>query len=38
MQSDQFEMPEGTVVRYYFAGKNRDGSSISTTNNNGSDE
>ena len=32
MQSDKFELPEGTVVRYFFAGKNRDGVSIDPAN------
>ena len=36
MQSDDFELPEGTVVRYFFAGKNRDGMSNGSTVNNGS--
>ena len=36
MQSDNFELPEGTVVRYFFAGKNRDGAPISSTTKNGS--
>ena len=36
MQSENFEMPEGTVVRYFFAGKNRDGTPIDPATSNGS--
>ena len=36
MQSDNFELPEGTVLRYYFAGKNRDGTAINPVRGNGS--
>ena len=36
MQSDNFELPEGTVVRYFFARKNRDGAPIHPLANNGS--
>ena len=28
MQSDNFELPEGTVVRHFFSGKKRDGALI----------
>ena len=36
MQGENFEMPEGTVVRYFFAGKNRDGRPIDPPTSNGS--
>ena len=36
MQNDDFELPEGTVVRYFFAGKNCDSVSNGSTGNIGS--
>ena len=36
VKSDNFELPEGVVVRYFFSKKNNDGAPINPLTNNGS--